>query len=219
MRQCIISFFLLIFFTKVFAQPQFSLSTDLSLQRNFKNEQQYWAAGHTVITNFHLTPQDGIYAWFCYFSDGKFSNNITAIAKNPLTSPAQKNYQNNARMHFKQFSVGWKRYLKGNPEAEKSWNLYGSAGFGLMLGTVTNSHSIAIDTALYAVLVLSGKANFKRLTFDLALGAEIPLGGDFFIYSEARALIPTIGYPSEFILINNNAPFVGNLGIGLRLLF
>ena len=218
-RQIIILFFGTLFFTKAFSQPQFSLSTDLSLQRNFKKEQHYWAAGHSIITNFHLTPTDGIYAWFCYFSKGKFTNNTTAVAKSLLTSPSQINFQNSALMRLKQFSVGWKRYLKGNPEAEKSWNLYGSAGFGLMLGTVTNVHSVAIDTALYTLPVLSGKANFKRLTFDLGMGAEFPVGGDFFIYSEARAFIPATDYPSEYIFVNDNAPFVGNLSIGIRLLF
>jgi hypothetical protein len=218
-RQLIILFLGILFFTKALAQPQFSLSTDLSLQKSFKKGQQYWAVGNSNILNFHLTPKDGIYAWFCYFSDGKFHNNITAIAKNALTSPSQINYRNSVRMRLKQISIGWKRYLKGTPDAEKNWNLYGSAGFGLLFGRVTNIHTVNIDTALYNVPVLSGTANFKRLTFDLGLGIEFPLGGDFFIYSEARAFIPATGYPSPYIFVNDNAPFVSNLSLGLRLLF
>jgi len=122
-------------------------------------------------------------------------------------------------MQFKHVSLGWKRYLKGAYDSENKWNLYGYAGFGLMIGTVTNNHSIVIDTAGYTVSVLSGKANFKRLTFDIGSGVEIPLGGAIYFYIEARALIPATDYPSKYLFINNNAPFTGAANGGIRVLF
>jgi Outer membrane protein beta-barrel domain len=200
-------------------QPQFSLATGLDVQRNFKKQQQYWAAGHNTVANFHITPQNGVYVSFSYYSDGKVSNQLTATAKLPATIPQQLSYENKSRIRFKQFSIGWKRYLKGKPDAESSWNMYGLAGFGLMLGRVTNTHSISVDTANYSMPVLSGKANFKRLTFDLGLGAEYPLGGDFYLYGEGKVFIPTTDYPSNYLFINDKAPFTAILGVGIRLLF
>jgi hypothetical protein len=88
-----------------------------------------------------------------------------------------------------------------------------------MLGRVINTYSVSIDTTLYNVPVRSGKANFKRLTLDLGLGWETPLGGDVYFYTEGRAWIPTTDYPSKYIFVNKNAPFVASLNFGVRILF
>lgn len=200
-------------------QTRFSMATDLSVQHNFKNEQRFTVIGHTVQAQFHLTPKEGIYVWFVYYSNGRFKNDLTATAKSPATTPQQVNYTNNANMRLKQFSAGWKQYFWGNAEAEKGINLYGYAGFGLVLGRIENTHSTGIDTALYDVPVLSGRANFKRLTIDPGIGIDKYLGGDLFIYSEARVWIPTDGYPSRYIFINNRAPWAGMFCVGLRVLF
>jgi hypothetical protein len=203
-----------------FAQPaQFSIATDLGLQRSFKKGQQYWAGGHTVQAQFHFTPKAGAYAWMSYYTNGKFSNEVTATAKSAVTVPQQINYVNNAVMRFKQISIGWKKYLKGTFNTEEGWNIYGYAGFGLILGRVENTHSVSIDTGVYKVPVRVGKANFKRLTLDLGLGWEIPLGADVFLYAEGRAWIPTTDYPSKFIFVNDNAPLVGMINAGIRILF
>lgn len=199
--------------------PQFSLATDLTFQQSFKKGQKFWAVGHTTTLNFHLTPKNGVYVWFCYFSDGKFTNSLTATAKQGATIPQQINYENKARLRFKQVSIGWKHYFKGTPDAENKWNFYGYAGLGLLMGRVNNEHSVLIDTAIYNVPVLSGKANYKRLTLDIGAGAEYPLGGEFYIYSEAKVFIPTTDYPSKYIFINDRAPYTGMLSLGLRLLF
>ena len=202
-----------------YSQTQFSISSDLGLQRSFKKGQQYWAGGHTIQLQFHFTPKEGAYAWISYYTNGKFSNNVIASAKSPATLPQQINYVNNAVMRFKQFSIGWKKYLKGTFNAEEGWNIYGYAGFGLIMGRVDNIHTVIIDTSVYNVPVRSGKANFKRLTADLGLGWEVPLGGDVFFYSEGRVWIPTTDYPSKFIFINDNAPLVGMINAGIRILF
>jgi hypothetical protein len=206
-------------FTTAFPQQMFSIASDVSIQRNFKKEQRFWALGHTTNAIFHLTPKDGIYLWFAYYSNGRFNNNLTAVARSPLTNPQQLNYINNGRMRLKQFSVGWRKYLKGTPDAETGYNVYGYAGFGLLLGRMNNSHSVSIDTVLYNVPVLSGKANFKRLTVDLGLGWEIPIGGDFYFYAEGKVWVPASSYPSKYIFVNNNAPYVAMLGAGIRILF
>ena len=199
--------------------PRFSLATDLTGQTSFTNNQRYWAVGHTTNLLFHLSKKNGIYVWFCYFSDGKFNNNLTATAKQAGTLPQQVNYVNSARLRYKEFSVGWRHYFKGAPDAEKKWNLYGFAGLGLMLGRVNNTHSIGIDTAQYSVPVLSGKANFKRLTADLGLGVEFPIGNDFFLYGEGKVFIPTTDYPSPYLFVNDRAPFTDLASVGLRILF
>lgn len=218
-RRITIAFFSSLLFTAAFAQPRFSVASDLSAQRNFKKEQLYWAIGHTIHGIFHLTPKNGVYVWFGYFSSGHFQNSLNATAKSPLTVPQQVHYTNTARMRLKQFSAGWRKYLKGSPDIESGWNLYGYAGFGLLLGRVDNVHSVGIDTAVYNLPVRSGKANFKRLTLDLGLGYEIPIGGDFYLYTEGRVWIPTTDYPSKHIFVNENAPFVAMLGAGIRIIF
>ena len=211
---------LVFFYSSAFAQQStFSIATDLGLQRSIKKEQQYWAVGQTVHAHFHFTPKDGAYVWISYYSEGKFQNDLTAIAKQPATNPQQINYVNNAAMRFKHLSLGLKHYFKGGSDIEEGWSLYGYAGFGLLLGRVINTHSVSIDTTVYQVPVRSGKANFKRLTLDLGLGWEVQLGGDLYFYTEGRVWIPTTDYPSKYIFVNKNAPFVASLNFGIRILF
>lgn len=200
-------------------QLRFSIATDLTVQRNFTKEQRYWAFGQTTHAHFHITPKDGIYIWFTYYSNGRFKNNLVATAKSPSTIPQQISYVNSARMRLKHFSIGWKRYLLGAADWEKGWNFYFFAGLGLQLGRIENTHSVTIDTSLYDVPVLSGKANFKRLTLDPGIGLEHYLGGDLYLYGEARTWIPTTDYPSKYILKNKDAPWTAMISLGLRLLF
>ena len=218
-KRIVISLYFITFFVVASGQTQFSIASDLGLQRSFKKGQQYWAGGPTIQVQFHFSPKDGAYAWISYYTNGKFSNNVIASAKSTTTLPQQINYINNAVMRFKQISIGWKKYLKGAFNAEEKWNIYGYAGFGLIMGRVDNTHSVPIDTSVYNVPVRSGKANFKRLTIDLGIGWEVPLGGDTFFYAEGRVWIPTTDYPSKFIFVNDNAPLVGMINAGIRILF
>ena len=197
----------------------FSIATDFGLQRSFKKEQQYWAVGHTVQAQFHFTPQDAAYLWISYYTEGNFSNRLIATAKSPLVIPQEIHYTNEAAMRFKQFSIGWKKYLRGRFDAETGWNIYAYGGFGLLLGRVINTHQPGIDTMDYHVPVREGKANFKRLTLDVGGGWETPIGADIFLYAEGRAWIPTTDYPSKHIFVNDNAPLTGMFNIGIRILF
>ena len=214
--------FILIIFTGMSATaqpPQISISTDVGVLRSLKEGQQFWAFGHTVQSQFHLTHKDAVYFWLSYYTNGKFTNDAVAIAKGPLVSPQFINYKNSAIMGFKQFSIGWKKYLKGTYNIESDWNLYGYAGFGLLLGSVQNRHSNTIDTLDYSVPVRSGSAKFKRLTLDLGLGGEVPLGGDLYLYVEGRSWIPTSDYPSKYVFINDSAPITAMINAGIRILF
>lgn len=198
--------------------PRLSLSSDFSLQRSFKGDQQYWAFGQTISAQLNLSPRDAAYFWFCYYSNGKVSNDVEALAKSSATLPAQIAYTNQGVIGFKQISVGWRHYLKGN-YANEEWNLYGIVGFGLVLGSAKSTPSMAIDTSLYDVPVMPGKGNFKRLTYDLGLGVEQPIGGDIFIYSEVKAFIPATDYPNKHLYVNDKAPLTGYLNLGFRILF
>jgi hypothetical protein len=200
-------------------QTKFSVATDLGLLHSFKKEQRFWAGGQTVHLHFHFTPKDGMYTWISYYTPGKFSNDLSATAKLPATNPQTIDYVNNAEMRFKQFSLGWKHYFKGAADAYEGWNLYGYAGFGIILGRIVNIHSVVIDTTQYNVPVRSGKANFKRLTLDLGLGWDANLGGDVYFYNEVRVWVPTSDYPSKYIFINKNAPLVASINFGIRILF
>jgi hypothetical protein len=197
----------------------FSIATDFGLQRSFKKEQRFWAVGHTVQAQFHFAPKDAVYLWISYYTEGEFSNQLTANAKSPIVFPQTIAYRNDAAMRFKQFSVGFKKYLKGRFDAENNWNLYVYGGFGLVLGRVINRHNPVLDTADYDLPVREGKANFKRLTLDLGGGVEYPIGADIFLYTDGRLWVPTTDYPSRHIFVNENAPLAGMLNVGIRILF
>lgn len=154
-----------------------------------------------------------------YSGNGKFSNRLAATAKDSLAIPQQVGYTNKGSMRYNHISIGWKHYLKGVYNSEFQWNLYGYAGFGLLFGQIENTHSVVIDSAVYTMPVLKGKSSFKRLTLDLALGFEVPTGGDLFFYLEARTLVPTTDFPSHYLLINKDAPLTIGMNTGIRILF
>lgn len=210
----------LVISTGVYSQyPSFSIATDLGLIHNFPKGQRFTALNHTVITDFHLSEKEGVQVSFGYCTSGKYGNLLDATAIDINTVPQKIQYSNRGKMRIRLFSLGWKHYLMGNPTAEKGLNLYSKAGFGLLMGYVDNAHNRVIDTAAYYLPVRPGYANFKRLTLDLALGWEKCLGADFYFYSEARVSVPSPGYPSKFLLVNDNAPFTALICGGLRILF
>lgn len=217
-----ICFLLIVAFSCVAAnaqQAQFSLNMDIGIVRSFKEGQQFWAPGQTIWANFHLSPKNGVYVFFNYYINGKFSNDLAATAKSPVIVPQQVAYTNNAKLKFMHISAGWKRYLTGIYNREEKGNLYAYAGLGLMMGKVENIHSVSIDTADYTVPVLSGNGSFKRLTIDPGIGYETYLGGDIYMYIEGRTLIPLTDYPSPYLLVNTYAPVNASVHVGLRLFF
>lgn len=201
------------------AQLRFSVAPDLSVMRNFSPNQKFWALGQTVQGNFHFTKRESAYAWLTFFTSGNFKNNFDATEKSAGTTPASVRFKASSRWRNNQVSLGWKHYIRGSFDAETDWNLYTTAGFGLMFSKVENVFEPGIDTGLYSTPILPGISEFKRLTIDLGLGIEFPIGGDFFLYGDARTWIPTTRYPSLYLYNNRNVPLPFILAFGLRILF
>ena len=221
MQVLLLKFFTLILVTLLsclHSFSQISVATDASLLRNFNEGQKFWAFGQTVQLNFHPSEKEAIYAWISYYTNGRFKNNFSAVAKDPATIPQQANYTVYTAMRFRQFSVGWKHYFFGSFDSENIWNAYGYAGFGLLLGKADNRYSQSVDTSLYSMeSPAAGTGVFKRLTFDLGLGVEAPLGTGVFMYTELRTWIPTTHYPSPYLYKNNDRfPAAGAVNLGLR---
>jgi len=203
------------------AVAQFSMATDASLLRNLSEHQKFWAFGQTVQLNFYPGGEkDAVYAWVSYYTNGKFKNNFVAPAKNALTSPQEIRYTAHTDLRYRQISIGWKRYFVGAYNSENMWNVYGYAGFGLLLGKASNSFNKVVDSALYNVSQpIQGSSAFRRLTIDGGLGTEFPLGTAVFIYSEVRTWLPSSHYPSEYLYKNNrNIPAIVAVNMGLRVL-
>jgi hypothetical protein len=215
----VISSVLLFLFHYVSAQSTWSLSTDFGALRSLKENQQFWTMGHTIKGEMHVTKKSGPYAWVSYFFRSQFKNNLLAEAKSSATTPSSFSFRNNARMSITEFSLGWKHYLKGSCDNFKTWNLYTTAGFGLIGGKVLNSFDSPVDTSLYKTPLLSGEASFKRLAVDLGLGWELPVTGEIFLYNDWKAWIPASDYPSPYLLSNRYAPLIVSFHMGIRVYF
>jgi len=205
----------------IFSQTRISVATDASVLRSFKEGQQFWAFGQDVVMNWNFTPRSGAYAWVAYYSKGNFENSLSAEAKSATTVPQEISFSNKAQVRFQHVSLGWKYYLVGRSDIENGWSLYTITGLGIMFGTASNVYSTTIDTSLYNTPKnpINGSGHFKRLTLDLGLGWEVPIGGDLFFYAEGKTWLPTTDYPSEYLLVNENAPVTGMLTAGFRILF
>ncbi len=166
-----------------------------------------------------MSPKESVYTWISYYTNGKFKNNFLANAKDAATTPQQQYYTSYTNLRYRHLSIGWKHYFVGSFNSENIWNVYGYAGFGLLLGKAFNSYSQRIDTSLYAISSpLEGNKAFKRLTLDAGIGAEMPLGTDVFIYTELRSWTPTSHYPSPYLYKNNyHLPAAAAVNLGLRI--
>ncbi len=207
------------FSINAWSQAEFSLATDLSVLRNLNKGQEFWTIGQTVKGNFHFTDKTAGYVWLSYYGKGNFTTTSDAEAKSAFTVPQFINYSVRSSVRYRQVSVGLKRYFKGTYNFE-AVNIYGYAGFGLMLGKVDNVFRADIDTTRYTIQPpLQGSGKFNRLTFDAGLGTEYPVAPDIYIYSELRTWIPSSGFPSQYLHNNNNVPSILAFNIGARLLF
>lgn len=199
---------------------RFSIATDISVMRNFSPKQKFFAIGQTVQPLFHLSSKETVYAWLSYYSRGKFHNDFTATAKSPATVPQAKTFRVTGQWLSNEVSVGWKHYVKGSFDQSETWSLYTIAGFGLMFAKVENIFRPNIDTSVYQLAApVPGLNSFNRLTLDLGLGLDYPVGGNFFIYADARTWIPMSDYPSPYLHSNKNVPLPVTISAGLRILF
>lgn len=203
----------------LYAQIAFSLGTGVSGLHNFSPEQKFWAFGQTVQTSFHFSPKQSAYAWLDYYTEGKFKNNFTAVTKIPFTLPLQIPFTATGRLTYRHFSLGLKHYFRGAYNAEKNINVYGIAGFGFLFARIRNSFLPFFDTSFYHVPVREGEGTIRKLTFDLGLGGEIPLGGNFFGFAEARTWLPASSKTSPFLHTQRNVPLPVMASTGMRVLF
>lgn len=188
---------------------------------NFDGVQSFTVGGQTIQGLWHIDHKNSFYSWFGYHAYGKYDNQLSASAKSTTTQPQSYSFTSKSEMRIRQLSIGIRRYLLGTYEKLEKFNLYGAAGFGLIMGRASNEFTQAVDTYLYTVQnnISNGAGDFKRLSFDLTAGWEMALGYEVFLYSEGRVHIPTTEYPSNYLVKNNNAPFVGSINVGIRVLF
>jgi hypothetical protein len=201
-------------------QRSSSITTDLSVLRSFSEGQAFTVIGQTIQFQYHFTPKESGYAWINYYSPGKYKNTLTAIAKDPLTTPATTMLGVSSELRFRQVSLGWKHYFKGASNGEELFHVYGTAGFGLLVSKIENQYRQSIDTALYVIpqRSINGSKEFRRLTFDLGLGSEFQIGGGIYLYGELRTWLRASSTPSPY-LYKNSTPQVAILSGGLRILF
>ena len=201
---------------------QWSLTSDASVMRNLSPHQKFWAFGQTIQAQFHFTPKESMYIWMSYYSPGKFSNHFSAIAKTTGTTPQEQDFIVHGTWRPRQISVGWKHYLKGSFDLESGWNLYFTTGFGLMVSKVENEFNIKVDTAnyIYPANPVNGNNSFRRLTLDVGLGVEYPIGSDIYLYSDLRTWISASDAPpSVYFHDTKNVPMPVIASLGIRLLF
>lgn len=201
---------------------QWSITSDASVMRNLSPHQKFWAFGQTIQGQFHFTSKESIYIWLSYFSPGKFSNQFTATAKTTGTIPQNEDFVVHGTWRPRQVSIGWKHYLKGSFDLETGWNLYTTAGFGIFVSKVENQFNVPVDTANYVLPTypVNGNNSFRRLTFDLGLGIEYPIGSDIYLYSDVRTWISASDAPaSVYFHDTRNVPMPVILSVGIRLLF
>ncbi len=218
MKKIILLLILVCNYCHVNGQAAFSIGTDLSLLHDFTKHQQFTAFGQTVQLNFHFTKKESLYTWISYYTNGKYKNDLIALPRYLSTTPPSVPYTSSSQVGYRQISVGWKHYFKEGFNAETTYSIYGLAGFGVMFGRVENAFNKMIDTAKYRVPQLPGSGKLRRLTFDIGLGVDVPIGTGFYFYGEVRTWLPASDFPSPY-LYNNDGPRVVMVNGGLRLLF
>lgn len=202
-------------------QAQYSsLATDVSVLRSFTKGSKFWAFGQTVQAHYHFAEKTTAYAWVSYYTAGHFKNNLSAFAKDSSASPQQLDVTAKSSLRFRQISLGFRHYLKGAYNSETAWNLYGLAGFGLLLMKAANTYNIPVNTAQYTApqQALAGTKNIVRLTADVGLGVEAVLGAGVYFYVDARTWIQASRFRSPY-LFNNAVPRAVVLSGGIRILF
>lgn len=200
------------------AQENVSMATGVSLLRNFSPQQRFNAIGHTIQVNVHFSPTQSAYAWIEYYTQGKFKNDFTALAKSPLTSPQELSLTATGRLTYRHFSLGWKHYFKGNYANDKTVNIYGLAGFGFLFAPVSNDFSTAVDTTQYSVATVSGQGSVHRLTFDVGVGGEKLLGGSIYGFADIRSWLPASSNISPYLHYQKNVPLPLMISAGIRVL-
>lgn len=220
LKKFVLPFFIFFTFNTLHAQEGFSIATDFSLLRSISKNQGFFAIGQTIQANAHFTNKESLYGWLSYYTNGRFKNTLTAIAKDPTTTPRNINYTSSSKLSYQQVSIGYKHFFVGGAESESAYTIYGLAGFGLVAGKIENTWDKTIDSAnyIFELRAIEGSATFKRLTFDIGLGSEARLATSVYLYADLRTWLPASNFPSPY-LFNNSLPRVIIASTGLRILF
>jgi hypothetical protein len=211
----------LILCSKIFAQPSFSVATDLSLLQHLGPSTSFFTAGQGVQGIFHLRAKQSAYLRLNYYLQKSFTNTLTATARSAGTMPAEAPYNVRGSWRFTQLAAGVRHYFMGNHSQEYSINAYGLAGIGVLFVRAENTFTTALDTALYQrrPAPAAGAQSFQRMIVDLGAGAELPLGAGYFIYGELRTWIPVSSYPSSVVHQPSGIQVPVSLNLGLRIHF
>lgn len=212
-------FLLLLFFSLTTVAQNFSFATGLMGMRHFTNKEKFWAIGQQVRGDFQVTPKETGYASLEYYTAGKFKNNFSAMADSTVVNPSSLPFTATGRLKFREISLGWRHYFKGDFTNTESINLYGEAGFGYLFAKITNSAFPVFDTALYHSPVAFGAGRVRRLSFDAGIGGEKHLGAHVFLFATLRTWLPASYQPSPYLHNNDRVPLALMAGFGLRILF
>ena len=78
---------------------------------------------------------------------------------------------------------------------------------------------LQIITILLKEMEQEAQTTSKMLSIVPGIGVDRYIGADIYIYAEVRVWIPTDGFPSRYIYINDRAPWTGMASLGLRVMF
>lgn len=203
------------------AQLRGSFVTSVGVLRNFSPHQQFTSIGQTVEGDLHITPRETFLIWINYAIPGRFKNQFQAPALDMSTMPVTTPYTVKGTWNLREFSLGWKHYFKGNFMQETGWNLFGTAGLGILVASVKNTYVTKLDTVLYKALWKPeiGAHHFRKLTADLAIGMEIPIGGDFSVTGDLRVMLPASSTATNYTHYDEKVPLTVFANLGIRILF
>lgn len=198
---------------------QFSLTTDVSVLRNSSPRQQFWTAGQTIRAEWYPGDRGGPFVSISYFLTAEFTNSFTATAKSSTAGPATIPYTASSSWQFRQAALGWKHYFRGTFKEEKKQGWYGLIGTGLLFARIDNRLSQPIDTSQYfSAGPTQAKGTLRRITLDLGLGGEWPIGADIYAFGELRSLLQASETPSALVAGNSHIPLTTSVHAGLRVL-
>jgi hypothetical protein len=220
MRRKIILLFSVALATFTGLQAQFGIASDISVLRNTNKKYGFFSIGQNVRMEFKHPEYKLIPVFsFGYYATGRYSGTYTGTAKSPATIPATIQFKSNSTMRIQHLTMGGKYYFTGSYNAQDGYSIYGFAGLGIIFTRVGNN--FILDTSLYKppVSPIGETANFNRISADAALGFELPLGADAFVYAEGRVMLPITDYPSRVLEVNTRVPLPVTVSLGIRVYF
>ncbi len=216
MKKWLLLFAVVSFFN---ADAQFSISSDLSVMRQFGKQQSFWSLAQNVQLSYAFTRTESLYFSIGNATPHKEIGKYVTQAKVDTFYPKAIGYRATTSWTTRQFSAGLKHYFAGTHNSETGTNIYGIVGVGLMSVKLLTEYSIGIDTVHYQSIVpYAGTKAVNRLSADLGVGIEAPLRGSFYWYAQAKTWIHAGTIPSNLLTQPNDKIVPVMLGAGIRVL-